>query len=215
LLSAIRTDLDSFTEVEAFALMTSGYHQTDAEMSKLPGVTATPRTEEPWRFLRILELLEPGKGYDDLKKHLHIGRLIGGKVWLLDPVLTTIGAVILAAALGGLAWSWWTYQAVTLLTVGSLGLLVGALVLSAHFPHIMQIVRYKKTFRDIGLRGLLGVALALGFHRRFLDRLFLKLGSLSRHAAARVDVASRVCSVHPRTGNCGKHKHARTDNASG
>jgi hypothetical protein len=104
-------------------LMTSGYHQTDAEMSKLPGVTATPPTEEAWRFLSILELLEPGKGYDDLKKHLHIGRLIGGKVWLLDPVLTTIGAVILAAALGGLAWSWWTYQAVTLLTVGSLGLL--------------------------------------------------------------------------------------------
>jgi hypothetical protein len=186
-------------------------------MSKLPGVTTTPRTEESWRFLSILELLKPGKGYDDLEKHLRIGRLTGGKVWLLDPVLTTIGAVILVAALGGLAWSWWTYQAVTLLTVGSLGLLAGALVLGALFPHIMQIVRYKKTFRDIGLRGLLGVALALGFkfHRRFLDWRFLKLGSLSRHAAARADVAIRVCSVHLRTGNCGNHKPVRTDNASG
>jgi predicted acylesterase/phospholipase RssA len=213
LLSAIRTDLDSFTEVEAFALMTSGYYQTDVEMSKLPGVIATTRTEEPWRFLSILDLLEDGKGYPDLKKHLEIGRLIGGKVWRLDPVLMTIGAVILVAALGGLAWSWWTYQAVTLLTVGSLGVLAGALVLSALFPHVMQIVRYKKTFRDIGLRGLLGVALALGFkfHRRFLDRRFLKLGSLSRHAAARIDVASRVRSVHPGTGDCGNQKQARTD----
>jgi hypothetical protein len=187
LLSAIRTDLDSFTEVEAFALMTSGYHQTDADVSKLPGVTTAAPTAEPWRFLGIQPLLSPGKGYDDLTNHLHVGRLIGGKVWLLDPVLTIIGAVVLVAALGGLAWSWWSYRAVTLLTVGSLGLLAGVLVLRAIFPQIMQFALYKKTARDAGLRGLLGVALALGFkfHLRFLDRRFLKLGSLSRHTAAR------------------------------
>jgi hypothetical protein len=76
-----------------------------------------------------------------------------------------------------------------LLTVGSLGVLAGAVVLTAIFPHIMQFVRYKKTVRDAGLRGLLGVALALGFkfHLRFLDRHFLKLGSLRRHAAAHED----------------------------
>jgi hypothetical protein len=51
----------------------------------------------------------------------------------------------------------------------------------------MQFVQYKKTVRDAGLRGLLGVALALGFkvHLEFFDRRFLKLGSLSRHAEAR------------------------------
>ena len=138
-------------------------------------------------------MLLPGKGYDDLTKHLRIGRLTGGKVWLLDPVLRTIGAAILFAALVGLAWLWWTHQAVTLLTVGSLGLLAVALVLSAFFPHFMRLVRYKKTVRDVGLRGLLGVALALGFkfHQRFLDRHFLKLGSLNRHAAARANEASR------------------------
>jgi hypothetical protein len=189
LLSAIRTDLDSFTEVEAFALMTSGYLQADAEMSKLPGVTAAPPAAEPWRFLGIQALLSLGKGYDDLKNHLRVGRLTAGKVWLLDPALKLIGAVILAAALCGLVWAGWTYRAVTLLTVGALGLLAGTLVLGAFFPHFMRFVRYKQTFRDAGLRGLLGVALALGFkfHRRFLDRHFLKLGSLSRHAAARKD----------------------------
>jgi predicted acylesterase/phospholipase RssA len=187
LLSAVRTDLDSFTEVEAFALMTSGYRQTDADMGKLPGATTATRTAQLWRFLRIEPLLTPGKGYDDLKKHLHVGRLTGGKVWLLDPVLTIIGAVILVAALGGLAWSWWSYRAVTLLTVGSLGLLAGVLVLSAIFPQIMRFILYKKTVRDAGLRGLLGVALALGFkfHLWFLDRHFLKLGTLNRHDEAR------------------------------
>lgn len=189
LLSAIRTDLDSFTEVEAFALMTSGYCQADAEMSKLPGVTTATAPAERWRFLEILALLSPGKGYDDLRNHLHVGRLTAGKVWLLNRALTIIGAVILAAALCGLAWLWWTYQGVTLLTVNSLGLLAGTLALCAISPHIMRLIRYKKTFRDAGLRGLLGVVLALGFklHLRFFDHYFLKLGSLSRHAAARKD----------------------------
>jgi predicted acylesterase/phospholipase RssA len=189
LLSAIRTDLDSFTEIEAFALMTSGYQQTDAAMDKVPGATTVTcvEPEEPWRFLRIKPLLSPDKGYDDLMKHLRIGRLIGGKVWLLDPLLMIVGAVILVAALGGLAWLWWTYQTITLLTIGSLGLLAVILLLGAISPHIMRLIRYKKTFRDIGLRGLLGVALALAFkfHRRVFDRRFLKLGSLSRHEAAR------------------------------
>jgi hypothetical protein len=134
-----------------------------------------------------MKLLEPGKGFDDLEKHLNIGRLTGGKVWLLDPVLTIIGAVILLAALGCLAWLFWTYQAHTLLTVGSLAVLAILLVLGALSPRVMQIVRYKKTVRSAALRGLSGVALALGFkfHRRFLDRRFLELGSLSRHAAVR------------------------------
>ena len=167
--------------------MTSGYRQTDSDMGKLPGVaTATPAAE-PWRFLDIQPLLSPGKGYDDLTNHLHTGRLTAGKVWLLSPALTIVGVIILVAALGGLVWSWWTYQAVTLLTVGSLGLFAGALVLTVIFPHIMQFVRYKKTVRDAGLRGLLAVVLALGFkfHRRLLDPFFLKLGRLSRHIAAR------------------------------
>jgi predicted acylesterase/phospholipase RssA len=188
LLSAIRTDLDSFTEVEAFALMTSAYRQTVAEISKLPGLApVTTTAEPPWRFLEIEPLLSPGQGYDDLTKHLRVGRLTAGKVWLLDPALTIIGALILAVALGALAWSWWAYQAITLLTVGSLGVLAGTLVLCAIFPHIMRLARYRKTVRDAGLRGLLGVALALGFkfHLRFLDRHFLKLGKLCRHAAAR------------------------------
>jgi predicted acylesterase/phospholipase RssA len=188
LLSAIRTDLDSFTEVEAFALMTSGYRQTAADITKLPGLTTATPAAEPWRFLAIETLLSPDKeGYDDLKNLLDIGRLTGGKVWLLDPILKIIGAVILIAVLVGLAWSCWTFRALTLLTVGSLSLLAVALALSAFFPHVMQLFQYKKTVRDVGLRGLLGVALALGFklHLGFFDRRFLKLGSLSLHAEAR------------------------------
>jgi hypothetical protein len=198
LLSAIRTDLDSFTELEAFALMASGYHQTDVELHRLPGSATAPRVAKAWNFLDVVPLLTPGTGYDDVKRHLEIGRLSGGKVWLLDRVLATTGAIVLAATLAGVTWWWWTHRPMTLLTVESLGLLVGGLVLSALLPHVMRLIRYKKTFREIGLRGLLGVLLALGFkaHLRFFDRRFLNLGSLSRHAAARGEVARAPSEKH-------------------
>lgn len=187
LLSAIRTDLDSFTELEAFALMTSGYHQTDVELPRLPDSATAPRIRKEWDFLNVGPLLTLGTGYDDVTRHLQIGRLSGGKVWLLDRVMATIGAIVLAVALVGVVWWWWTHRSVTLFTVESLGLLVGGLVLSALLPHVMRLIRYEETFREIGLRGLLGVVLALGFkaHMLFFDRHFRNLGSLSRHAAAR------------------------------
>jgi predicted acylesterase/phospholipase RssA len=186
-LSAIRTDLDSFTEVEAFALMTSGYRQTGAEVGKLPGVTTGAPNAQPWRFLAIQKLLSPGQGYDDLTKHLDVGSLIGGKVWFLDPVLKVIGLAVLAVALVGLVLLWWVNRSITLLTVYSLGWIAVAFALSSVLPRVMQVVRYRKTIRDAGLRGLLGVVLALGFkfHRSVLDPRFLYLGSLKRHAAAR------------------------------
>jgi predicted acylesterase/phospholipase RssA len=66
-LSDIRTDLDSFSEVEAYALMTSGYAMTRAELERLNkeltsrgdtypwgGFDVTAPTERTrWRFLRL------------------------------------------------------------------------------------------------------------------------------------------------------------------
>jgi hypothetical protein len=53
LLAAIRTDLDSFHEVDAFALMTSGYRMAETEFSNVAG--NLPPCNEPaagWQFLR-------------------------------------------------------------------------------------------------------------------------------------------------------------------
>ena len=66
--------------------------------------------------------------YDDLTNHLHIGCLTGSKVWLLDPVLTTIGTVILAAALGDLLGYGGRTRPSRCLRSDSLGLLACVLV---------------------------------------------------------------------------------------
>ena len=53
LLSGIRTDLDSFSDVEAFALMTSGYRMA---ATYLPRVEVLPMRQGPpiaWSFLAI------------------------------------------------------------------------------------------------------------------------------------------------------------------
>ena len=79
LLSGLRTDLDSFTELEAFALMASGYHQTDVELPRLPGTAGLKPVAKAWDFLKVMPVLVPGKGYDDVTRYLGIGSQIGGK----------------------------------------------------------------------------------------------------------------------------------------
>ena len=54
-LAAVRTDLDSFSEAEAYALMTSGYLMTEQALRDEPvlGFTVEPCAREPWNFLNI------------------------------------------------------------------------------------------------------------------------------------------------------------------
>lgn len=187
LLSGIRTDLDSFTELEAYALMASGYHQTDVDLRQLPDTAGLARQARAWDFLQVMPVLTPGKGYDEVRRFLRIGSQIGGKVWCQDRLLMAFGVLVLVgAAAAGLRWCW-VHREMTLLTVGSLCALAGVIALGVVLPHVTRLVRYQKTVRDAGLRALAGVVLALGFklHLWLLDRRFLSLGRLDRHLKAR------------------------------
>lgn len=98
LLSGIRTDLDSFSEVEAYALMTSGYRMTQhhfagpQRVQGFPPATAT-RT---WQFLEIEKSMAGnGAQYRYLERLLRAGSSSVFKVWAVDPVLKTLLAVAL------------------------------------------------------------------------------------------------------------------------
>jgi len=187
LLSAIRTDLDSFTEVEAFALMTSGYRQAQQGSEQLEDFPEAVPPRDGWRFLEIEPALHPGPGFDDLTKQLRIGGLTPGKVWMLSPALTAVGILVALAGVAGLAWLAWTYRAVTLLTVKSLSAILIVLALMAVVPHLVRILRYGRTFRDFGLRCLLAAALAVAFkiHLWVFDPIFLRRGRAARLLALR------------------------------
>jgi predicted acylesterase/phospholipase RssA len=187
LLSAIRTDLDSFTEVEAFALMTSGYRQAQDEFGQCAGFPdEIPATEEwrllQWRFLQIEPSLNPGPGFDLLTSQLKVGAMVAGKVWRLCPPLTVAAAVLLLATvfLGYRLWD--VYQDVTLVTLRGLGLMLTTLAAALIAPHLLRLLRFHQTFRDIGLRGVLAAVLAIGFklHLLVFDPIFIKLGRVER-----------------------------------
>lgn len=108
LLAGIRTDLDSFSDVEAFALMTSGYRMAGAY---LPQVQVLPQRQSPaakWRFLAIDKAMSEASTQDP--RYLRVVELLrsGGsrmfrvwaqsRAWLLTTSLLAFAALVLVVA---------------------------------------------------------------------------------------------------------------------
>jgi len=73
LLSEIRTDLDSFNDTEAYALMYSGYLQTYFEHNKKNNIDAATRQESLWKFSVIKEYVTVPARAVTIKKILTVG----------------------------------------------------------------------------------------------------------------------------------------------
>lgn len=134
LLAQVRTDLDSFTEVEAYALMASGYlltrHQLaalDAEYQRSgqPGRWGGYQIDAPmaqgadgrpvWDFAPLIELMQlpAGQGGErraDLARQCKTGAVMFGRVWLLVDGLRYAGlgaaGLLVAGLLYWLATHW-------------------------------------------------------------------------------------------------------------
>jgi hypothetical protein len=114
LLSALRTDLDSFSEAEAYALMTSGYRMTEYQFKEGNCVEEfyLPEKNKDWKFLEIEEFMRgSGKGNQYLKTLLSAGNSLAFKVWRIDPVLKNLGRIVLvliAIGIVAVVYNWWT-----------------------------------------------------------------------------------------------------------
>jgi predicted acylesterase/phospholipase RssA len=113
LLSEIRTDLDSFTEVEAYSLMADGYLMMASELRPprpMGRLTSPAEAEYPWEFLRIRSWL--GDSDSDYRRQLHVAAQLAFKAFRLNWPLTI---VCLALLLGGLSlWiSTWNFDGLT------------------------------------------------------------------------------------------------------
>jgi predicted acylesterase/phospholipase RssA len=105
LLSGVRTDLDSFSEGEAYALMASGYlmtehqfadHKTDLQAA-FPDITEEKRLHRnSWYFLHFVDTLKtPGLG-EQLKKLLGASSVSAFKIWRLSGWLSRVVDGLLA-----------------------------------------------------------------------------------------------------------------------
>lgn len=108
-LAGMRTDLDAFSDIEAFALMNSGYHAMSQAANRITGFPLRADQERPWAFRRLDEPMAsvrgsaPGIDARRLDKHLRAGHLKFFKVWRLSPWLlgsAILVGLVLAAALG-------------------------------------------------------------------------------------------------------------------
>ena len=114
LLSALRTDLDSFSEAEAYALMTSGYRMTEHQFREekcVDGFVEPPKSEA-WKFLEIENCMErESKGYNYMKSLLAAGGNLAFKVWKIDPILkitSRVAAVLFLVGLIAAILFWWS-----------------------------------------------------------------------------------------------------------
>ncbi len=200
-IASIRTDLDSFTEVEAYALMCSGYLMTRQEFHQLqeqhmksgqPGtwgdfdVSAT--TQCDWPFLKLENLMkltedDRNQARQDLGLQLKVAASRAFKIWQLNPFLKYFKWVLAGAAAIFMIGLIWKYRATPL--GGTLGGLILAISLAAAAfvsPVLKWIFTPDKASRSLIQKigfALFG-ALAANIHIYIFDKMFISRGKLDR-----------------------------------
>jgi hypothetical protein len=203
-LAAIRTDLDSFSDTEAFALMTSGYRMT-TEALQQPGVVGFEVSEYKrgnWKFLAVDREMTAATPNPSFTKRLDAAKFLTFKVWRLSRILQ-LGAGVTAITLLGLAavlavgqWQVWSSHPLPRvhpqLTFGLVLLLVVAGTLGVLFvPPLLRKFRLPKTFQQIAIGiGMATVGFAVArLHLHVLDKIFL------RHGRVKIGDAQKGASV--------------------
>ncbi len=198
-LSTLRTDLDSFSDIEANALMYDGYCLADAPLEKgfAPLHAKEWLRDERWRFLAMRELLRDPKQLHELHERLDVGRKQFFKAFSLQPGKAWTWVALMAAILVALIW--WgighyfgspgdllDYQVHIDFTLSEVAIAV-ALVFAVLIAGIERVRKWLKKSSVTPWMLPLGIAFAVlmllvagGFflYRKVFDRLFLRDGSL-------------------------------------
>jgi NTE family protein len=197
LLSRIRTDLDSFTDVEAFSLMLDGYRMSEPELRQSKDVGDLIRGEDTgttqnWRFLEIAPWIQ--KPTPNYLRHLQVASRLVFKVFRLSWTVTAVTLLFIIGVIVGIGILFQNQIAALLsssLTVREL--LIAVLILSLGLvPHISRafyIFRFLRSPSEFIVRFVTRAALPafgsvfVAIHLAIFDRLFLWLGRLERLGA--------------------------------
>ena len=207
-LAAIRTDLDSFTEVEAYTLMLSGYLMTTKQLEDLDKQHRANREPGTWGGFNIdaprgnwvfrgqdgsLESLVrlPADGSDlrrkDLGEQIKVGGSGAFKIWQLSPVLRATSRSLAALLLIGLGWflgtHWSSSAKLGPFSMSVRALTIGTLLVIAGI--LVPLLKWLRP-REAMQSWLAKIALAFvgcilaNLHLRIFDKLFLRRGRLDR-----------------------------------
>jgi len=183
-LAAIRTDLDSFCDTEAFALMTSGYRMTEHELQKQFADFPLSTDDPPqWEFLAVEGPMKDAPKSEPLLKLLKVGSQQAFKIWHLYKPLKIAAVIIAVLALVLLLWACWKWSSLALITLGTIGSTVAVLIAGGIFGKtVMRMVRYRETLTEIAI----GVGMSLfgwiiaRIHLHIFDRWYLRAGRVDK-----------------------------------
>lgn len=194
LLSRVRTDLDAFTEVEAFSLMLDGYLISGVEFCQVPELRGYitylgEAVADDWDFYKIRPWVE--NPTSDYLRQLEVAGEMFFKVFRLSRI-SLAAAVVLMGAILGAVYEWQKENLInwlnTPVTTGQL-LLGGAMLGLGFIPRLSRIIKGLEIIRApfdflvrlvvkslLPLVGSIGAVLVLGV----LDPLYLYLGKVER-----------------------------------
>jgi len=188
-LAAVRTDLDSFSDVEAYTLMTSGYRLTE-QAFRQKCVEGFPEQNPPaWKFLEVEEAMRyPGKRYRHVRKLLGVSGSKTFKIWMLSTPLKVLAVLLALVAVAFTVYAfirWRHHPIVQTITLGAFGIAILTYLLT----QVVTMVVGKNAMKIIKLRStLIRIALGLGMallgwftarlHLHVFDRMFLSRGSI-------------------------------------
>jgi predicted acylesterase/phospholipase RssA len=204
-LSEIRTDLDSFTEVESSALMASGYRMIEHELGVLQELHQKGGEPGMWGdfdigagrgrwsflnadFLRLVKARsdDPDARRQDLGRQLEVSRSMAFKVWRLMPALTGIAIALGVAAFAALVWFLVTQWSLPVeyefnSSVGKITLAAALLAVTAMFP-LLKWLDPTKAMR--GYLNKAGIAvlgcIVSNLHLWLFDWLYRRRGRMKR-----------------------------------
>ncbi|MDJ0868396.1 MAG: patatin-like phospholipase family protein [Myxococcota bacterium] len=188
-IAAIRTDLDSFSEAEAFALMTSGYRMARARFAT--EIEGFPMSEEahPWRFLDAEGALRRSSDPEASRFEtlLAVASQRTFKIWrLATPLKVLAGALALAvlAALCAAVYFWGDepFLSGPGLTAAAAAAALGFAATSLGLGLVVRAIQYRKTVHQIAFGAGLSVfgAIAARIHLSLFDPWFLAVGRVRK-----------------------------------
>jgi MinD-like ATPase involved in chromosome partitioning or flagellar assembly/predicted acylesterase/phospholipase RssA len=198
LLSSVRTDLDSFSDVESYALMTSGYRMTEYAFADGKCVEGFDTPPEPvdWEFLTVEGGMKGvGRKYLYVRRLLSVSDMLAFKIWKLSMPLRAAALVMSTALLlvgVSAVWQFRDSVLVKAITVGALTMLLVSMGLTALGTALVgkQIMRIRR-LREVLIRAGVGILMAVfGFvlsrlHLAIFDKMYLRLGSIERYIRQR------------------------------
>jgi predicted acylesterase/phospholipase RssA len=181
-LAEVRTDLDSFSDAEAYALMTSGYRMTEHALLKekrLPSLQPAGSRQQ-WQFLAAEAALTraDAPGTERMLTLLSVSNQLAGKVWKQLPALKVLAAILGVGAIAAA----YALSKKPMPKPPSLGVVsLSALALLAAKVSLKQLDKHRLYHKRLGEMGLgFGIAflgwVPSGLHLLLFDRLFLGHG---------------------------------------